>query len=69
MKFIVDSNTHALLAITHTERSAKLNLVADIVFSNEILKLFNDLTGSFNVAGATDTNSNFHKNCFLSVLC
>ena len=43
---IVDRNTYALLALTHTERAAKLNLFAKLVLRNKILKLFNNLTRS-----------------------
>jgi hypothetical protein len=57
---IVNHNAYALLAVTETECSAKINLIAKIVLSDQLLKLLYHLTGSLNVAGATNTNYNFH---------
>ena len=65
---IVYGNTNALLALAHAEGTAKLYLITEIVLCNEVLKLLNDLTGSLNVAGATDTNSYFKHNFFLTIL-
>ena len=61
MKAIIYRYTHTLLTFAHTEGSPKLNLVAKVVFGDQILKLFYYLTRSFDVAGASDTNCNFHN--------
>jgi hypothetical protein len=62
MEGIVYRNANALLALTHAEGSAKLNLLTEIVFRNKILKLLYYLARTLNVAGATDTNRDFKHN-------
>ena len=44
MKFIINSNANALLALTHAEGSTKINSIAYVIFSDESLKLLNNLT-------------------------
>lgn len=62
MEIIVNRYANALLTFTHTEGAAKLDLVAEVVVGNKLLKLLYDLSGSFNVARAADTYCDFH--CF-----
>ena len=62
MEGVVHRNAHALLALTHAEGAAELNLITEIVLRNQILQLLNYLTRTLNVAGATDTNRNFKHN-------
>ena len=59
MEGIIDRYTYALLALAHAEGAAKLYLVAEIVFSDQILKLLYYLTRTLDVAGASDTSSSF----------
>jgi hypothetical protein len=59
MELVADRYANALLALAHAEGSAQINLVCEVVLCDQILKLLNDLTGSLDVAGATDTNSDF----------
>ena len=66
MKGIVHLYAYALLALTHTEGSAKLHLLTEIVLRDEILKLLYYLTGALNVTRATDTNCNFNHNAYLT---
>ena len=60
MKGSVNRNANTLLAVAKAKGSAKVYLVAYVVLGNQILKLFYYLTGAFDVARASDTNSNFH---------
>jgi hypothetical protein len=54
--------TYALLTLAHAEGAAKLYLVAKAVLDDQILKLLYYLTGTLDVAGASDTNCNFKHN-------
>ena len=63
MELFVNVYAYALLALTHAEGAAKLNLIAYVMLRNKSLKLLNYLTRSLYVAGATDTYCNF-KHCF-----
>jgi hypothetical protein len=56
---VVHRYANTLLALAHAEGAAKLHLVTELVFGNQILKLFYYLTGALDVAGASDTNCNF----------
>ncbi len=60
-ELVVHRDAHALLAFAHAEGSAKLDLVAEIVFVNKILELLNYLARSLDVAGGTDANGYFHS--------
>ena len=62
MEGIVDRYAYALLTLTHAEGAAKLDLLTQIVFGNQVLKLLNNLTRTLNVAGASDTYCNFKHN-------
>ena len=64
MEGVIHRYTYALLALAHAEGAAKLYLVAEIVFSDQILKLLYYLTRTLDVAGASDTNCNFKHNIF-----
>ena len=60
---VIYGYANALLALTHAEGAAQLYLIANVMLGNELLKRGNDLAGALNVAGATDTNDNFHHDC------
>ena len=62
MEGVVYGDAYALLALAHAEGAAKLYLVANLMFGDEILQLLNNLTRTLDVAGATNTNSNFKHN-------
>jgi hypothetical protein len=62
MEGIIHGDAYALLALTHAEGAAQLYLIADLVLGNEILQLLYDLTRTLDMAGASDTNSNFKHN-------
>ena len=66
-KYIIHTHANTLLTLSHAESSAKFYLFSKIVFGDQILKLFYHLTGTFDVAGTTDTNRNFQtgKDLFL----
>ena len=66
IKLVVHGNAHALLALSHTKRAAKLNLLTKVVLCNKILKSLNYLTRALDVAGGSDTNCNFKHNIYLS---
>ncbi len=59
IEIIVDGDTNTLLALTHAEGAAEIDLVADVVLGDQSLKLFYHLAGAFDMAGATDTNCDF----------
>jgi hypothetical protein len=61
VELLVYHNANALLAIAKAESAAKLNLIAKVIIGDQTLKLFNDLTGTFDVAGTSDTYCNLHK--------
>ena len=44
MESIVNGYTNTLLAFAHAESAAKLNLIAELIFADKILKLFNNLS-------------------------
>ena len=56
VEIVVKGNAYALLAFAHAESAAEGNLISDVVFIDQALKLFYDLTRTFNVAGAADAN-------------
>ena len=60
MEIVVYRNADTLLTFAHAKGSAKLYLITEPVGRDQILKLFNHLTGAFDVAGASDANCNFH---------
>jgi hypothetical protein len=60
MEGVIDRYAYALLTLTHAEGAAKLYLITEIVFSDQILKLLYYLTRTLDVAGASDTNCNFN---------
>jgi hypothetical protein len=64
MEGIVDRYAYALLTLAHAEGAAKLNLVTETVFCDQILKLLYYLTGALDMAGATDTNCDLYHNHF-----
>lgn len=60
MEIVVNGYAYALLTFSHAERACELYLVLQSVFSDEVLKLFNYLSGALEVAGAADTYCDFH---------
>ena len=61
MDYIIHGDADAKLALVQAERAAQFNLVADVVLGNQFLQLLDDLTGTFDVAGRADTDSNIHE--------
>ena len=61
MEGVVYHDAYALLALTKAEGAAKLYLILQLVLRDQLLQLLHYLTGSFDVAGASNTNCNFHK--------
>ena len=59
-EFIIDSDAYSLLTLTHTKSTRKFYFIAEIIFADKILKLLNDLARTFDVAGTSDTNRDFH---------
>ena len=57
---VIDGNANALLAFAHTKTAAKLDLVAQIVLSHEILKLIDDLARPFEMTRRSNTDGDFH---------
>ena len=62
MEGIIDRYAYALLTLTHAEGAAKLHLITEIVFSDQILKLLYYLTRTLDVSGSSNTNLNFKHN-------
>jgi hypothetical protein len=59
MEGVIYRYTYALLTSAHAEGAAKLYLITEIVFSDQILKLLYYLTRTLDMAGASDANRNF----------
>ena len=55
VEIVVKGNAYALLAFAHTKSAAEGDLVGNVVFADQALKLFYDLTRTLDVAGAADT--------------
>lgn len=55
IEIVVKGDAYALLAFAHTKSTAEGDLVGNVVFVDQALKLFYDLTGTLDVAGAADT--------------
>ena len=51
MEVIVYGDANALLTMTHAEGAAQLNLVAQVVVRNQLLKLAHHLAGTLDMAG------------------
>ena len=61
MECFVNGDAYTLLAVTEAESTSEFYLITDIVFGDQLLELFYDLTGSFDVAGTSDANCDLHK--------
>ncbi len=57
---LVNIDANAELTFAHAEGSAELNLILQIIFCDKILKLFNDLSRTLEMARASDTYCYFH---------
>ena len=57
----IQGHADALLAFAEAERTAELNAVAQIMFGDEALEFFDNLVGTFDVAGTADAYCNSHK--------
>ena len=55
VEIVIESNAYALLAFSHAKSTAEGNLVCDLIFVDQALKLFYDLARTLDVAGAADT--------------
>ena len=62
MDHTINRNTDIILALTEAERTAKLNLILNIVFVDKTLDTANDLMRTLEVARAADTYNNLHSN-------
>jgi hypothetical protein len=60
VEFFVNHNADTLLALAEAEGSAEFHFIFELVFRYQLLELFNDLTGTLEVAGTSDANSDFH---------
>ncbi len=64
---IINGDTNTELALTEAECTAEVNLVTEIIFGDETLKLRNYGTRAFDVAGRADANCNFHSEKLLKM--
>ncbi len=62
-EIVAHGNANALFASPHTERAAQLDFFVKFVFGYETLKVFDNLSRAFYVAGAAYTNGNFYHIC------
>jgi hypothetical protein len=60
VEFFVNHDADALLTFAEAEGGTEFNLIAEFVLGNQLLKLFNNLTGTFQMAGTADANCDFH---------
>ena len=60
VELLVDGHAYALLALADAEGAAHLNLITEVILSDESLKALYNESGTFDVAGTADTNNNFH---------
>ncbi len=67
MEGVINRYAYTISALPHAKSSAELYLVADVIFCNQTLKLLYHLTGTFDVAGASDTNCYFKHYNLLSI--
>ena len=56
VEIVVEGNAYALLTFTHAKSTAERNLVGNIIFGDQTLKLFYNLTGTLDVAGTADAH-------------
>ena len=61
MNNVIHGHAYTLLTVAHAERAGKLDLVAEIVIGDQLLKRFNDLAGALHVAGRADANGDPHQ--------
>jgi hypothetical protein len=63
-EIVANGNANTVLALTKAERACNFNFFFEIVIRDQGADGFNNLTGAFQVARASDTysNSEFHKN-------
>ena len=66
MEGIIYRYAYALLTFSHAERTAKLDLVSDIVLVYQILELLDYLTRALDMARTSDTNRYFKHKIYLS---
>ena len=59
-EFVIHGNANTRLTFVHTEGAAQFNFVFQIIFRDQMLELFNDLTRTLDVAGTADTYCDFH---------
>ena len=55
IEVVVKGNAYALLAFAHAESTAECNLVCNVIFVDQTLKLFYNLARTLDMAGAADT--------------
>ena len=56
VEIVVEGNAYALLTFTHAKSTAEGNFIGNIVFVDQALELFYNLTGTLDVAGTADAN-------------
>jgi hypothetical protein len=72
IQLVIQSDVDAVDAVAHAEGAAQLYLVLQVVFLDQVLKLFHDLAGTLKMAGAPNANSTFHgffllKECMIQI--
>ena len=66
--FVIDRDRNTGLASAHAESGTKRYRVLELVFGNQALQTFYDLTRTFQVARAADTYCDFYNNNPLCIL-
>jgi hypothetical protein len=62
--FAVYRNADAVLAVAHAKLARKLYLVLQLMIGDQTLQLLHDLTGTLQVAAASDTDGYLYHNRF-----
>ena len=69
MKRVVEKHADAFLASAEAKGAGKLDLVFQIVLGNLFLKQLNYLPRALDMAGTSDTNSDFHGSVIPFLCC
>jgi len=58
---VINGNADAFAALAHAEFSGQIDLIAELVFLNQLLKALNNGLGAQQVAGAAHANGDLHS--------